>query len=309
MKRSVIVLTLIVVFSNLLCGQTSNTTQPRTESNIIYGMYSGLALLMDVHYPENPNGYGVLMIPGSGWHASLSYQASQLKHSIRDPFHGAFFKRLVDAGYTVFVINHRAAPRFRFPAAVDDAQRAVRFIRHNAKRFVINPDRIGGVGYSSGGHLICMLGVLDGKGDNADPDLVNRETAKLQSVVCGGTPSDFMGPLNVNSAPVIASFLGMVVPPWQTSKTTEEYKTYRNASPIAHVTPDDAPLLLIHGDAEEVIPFQQAELMLEAEKKAGVSVRLVRIPGGKHVDLKTKDAPDYLGEMIGWHDQHLRLIK
>jgi acetyl esterase/lipase len=153
-----------------------------------------------------------------------------------------------------------------------------------------------------------MLGVLDGKGDTADTDPVSRESAKLQCVVAGGTPSDLLGPLNINSAPVVASFLGLWVAPWQ-SKTSEEYKTYREASPIYHVTPDDAPMLLIHGDAEEVIPFQQAELMQEAVKKVGAPVRLLRIPGGKHVDLRTKDAPDYLGEMVQWLDQHLRRTK
>jgi acetyl esterase/lipase len=70
-----------------------------------------------------------------------------------------------------------------------------------------------------------------------------------------------------------------------------------------------APLLLIHGDAEDVIPFQQAELMYEAVKKVGVPVKLLRVPGGTHVNLRTKDAPDYLGEMVKWHEQHLRGTK
>ena len=93
------------------------------------------------------------------------------------------------------------------------------------------------------------------------------------------------------------------------NEASEEYKTYREASPVNHVTPGDAPLLLIHGDAEDVIPFQQAELMQEAVKKVGVPVKLFRIPGGTHVDLRTKDAPDYLAAMVQWHDQHLRGTK
>ncbi|MCH7475257.1 MAG: alpha/beta hydrolase, partial [Gemmatimonadetes bacterium] len=71
---------------------------------------------------------------------------------------------LLDAGYTVFTINHRAAPRFRYPAAVEDAQRAVRFIRHNAQRYGVDPDRIGGYGGSSGAHLVSLLGTMDGDG-------------------------------------------------------------------------------------------------------------------------------------------------
>jgi acetyl esterase/lipase len=283
---------------------TTTSTQARVESNVVYGMYSGLALLMDVHHPGRPNGYGILFIPGSAWQASISYDAKQLK-DVRERFEGDFFQRLVSSHYTVFVINHRAAPRFRYPAAVEDAQRAVRFIRHNAKRFGINPDRIGGVGYSSGGHLVSMLGVMDGKGNSADTDPVNRESAKLQSVVAGGTPSDLLGTLNSSAAAVVVSFLGLIVFPGQ-NEASEEYKTYREASPLNHVTPDDAPLLLIHGDAEDVIPFQQAELMHEAVRKVGVPVKLLRVPGGTHGDLRTKDAPDYLGEMVKWHERHLR---
>ena len=297
---------IVIAVTHFSSAQTIGPTQARVESNVVFGMYSGLALLMDVHHPEKPNGYGVLFISGSGWHTPLSYDSWQLKTAVKDPYHGAFFKPLVRSGYTVFAINHRAAPRFRYPAAVEDAQRAVRFIRQNAKGFGINPDRIGGVGYSSGGHLVSMLGVLDGKGDVADSDPINRHSAKLQSVVAGGTPFDFLGPLNSLSAPVVASFLGLVVEPGLTRKTSEEYKTYLEASPLHHVTSDDAPLLLIHGDAEDVIPFQQAELMQEAVKKAGIVVKLLRIPGGTHVDLQTKNAPDYLGEMVRWLDRHLK---
>jgi acetyl esterase/lipase len=306
MKRVPMVLSLVLIASVSSLGQTTASTQARVESNVVYGMYSGLALLMDVYHPERPNGYGILFIPGSGWHASFSYDARQLKDGVRDRVEGDFFQRLVNSDYTIFVINHRAAPRFRYPAAVQDAQRAVRFIRHNAKRFGINPDRIGGVGYSSGGHLVSMLGVMDGKGNSADTDAVNRESAKLQSVVAGGTPVDLLGSLNSTSAPVVASFLGVIVFPWERNEASEEYKTYREASPVNHVTPDDAPLLLIHGDAEDVIPFQQAELMHEAVKKVGVPVKLLLVPGGTHVNLRTRDAPDYLGEMVKWYEQHLR---
>jgi acetyl esterase/lipase len=309
MTRTLMVTTLFAFSAALPVAQTPGPSSTRVESNVVYGMYSGLALLMDVHYPEQPNGYGVVFIAGSGWHASLSYAARPLKDGVRNPAgHGAFVRSLLSAGYTVFAINHRAAPRFRYPAAVEDGQRAVRFIRHDAKRFGINPDRIGGFGYSSGAHVIGMVGVLDGRGDSTDTDPINRESARLQAVVAGATPSDLLVPVSVRSEPAVASFLGMVVPPWE-GKTSREYKSYQEASPVYHVTPEDAPLLLIHGEADEEVPFRHAELMLEAAQKAGVPVRLVRIPGGTHGDLQKPNAPDYLGEMVKWYDQHLRGAK
>ncbi len=140
------------VFILLLIPQTLQA-QARVESNVVYGMYSGLALLMDVHYPSEPNGYGIIFITGSGWHAPLSLDAKPLKQGVERSQLGA--KAFLDAGYTLFSINHRAAPRFRYPAAVEDAQRALRFIRYHAARFKIVPDKIGATGGSSGEHVRC----------------------------------------------------------------------------------------------------------------------------------------------------------
>src|SRR5262245_22127165 len=97
--------------SILVCAQSG--PPPRIEPNIIYGMYSGLSLLMDVYHPESPNGYGVIFISGSGWRASQEYSAEPLKQGSQAQLYGP---RLAGAGYTVFSISHRAAPRFRYPA-------------------------------------------------------------------------------------------------------------------------------------------------------------------------------------------------
>ena len=195
------------------------------ESNVVYGMYSGLALLMDVHYPEKPSGYGVIFIAGSGWHAPLAYSAAPLKESVQVKL---YVKPLAAAGYVVFAVSHRAAPRFRYPAAVEDVQRAVRFIRHNAGKYGIDPSRIGGVGGSSGGHLVSMLGTLDGKGDPEDSDPVNLKSAKLQCVVARAAPADFMGMNRGSGSPATASFLGMTLLPRE-AKESAEYRTYREA--------------------------------------------------------------------------------
>lgn len=169
----------------LLALSVSAGAAPRVESNVVYGMYSGLALLMDVYYPEKPNGYGIVMIGGTGWHAPLSLEAEPLKARPKRAR-----QALLDKGYTLFDINHRAAPRFRYPAAVEDAQRAVRFIRHHAARYAVKPDRIGAYGGSSGGHLALMLGLLDGKGQGESP--IDQQSSKIQTVVALFPPTDFV---------------------------------------------------------------------------------------------------------------------
>ena len=159
----------------------------RVDRNVVFGMYSGLALLMDVYHPENANGYGVVFISGSGWTRELGLDAVPLKESGQEKIYA---EPLAAAGYTVFGINHRASPRFRHPAHLEDAQRAVRFVRHHAAEFGIDPDRIGAIGGSSGGHLVSLLGVLDARGVPGDASPVNRESAKVQVVVARAAPTD-----------------------------------------------------------------------------------------------------------------------
>src|SRR6266540_21657 len=106
----------------------------QVEKNVVYGMHSGLALLMDVYRPENSNGHAIVYINGSGWHAPPGYGAEQLKEARGSERVVTAFP---EAGYTLFAINHRAAPAFRYPAAIEDAQRAVRFVRRHAKDYGI----------------------------------------------------------------------------------------------------------------------------------------------------------------------------
>jgi len=279
----------------LLYGQ--NVPQPKIESNVLYGMYSGLALLMDVYHPANPNGYGVLFISGSGWRASQEYNAEPLKQGSQAQLYGP---KLTAAGYTVFSISHRAAPRFRYPAQVEDGQRAVRFIRHNAARFNVRADRLGAVGGSSGGHLVESLGVLDGQGMPDDADPVNRESAKVQCVVARAAPSNL-------ALMRVAEFMGMNPPDPNTRNSVEE-RLYRLASPLTHVSAKSAPILLIHGDADASVPYAQSESMEKALREAGVPTKLMRIPGGQHGPTfpGAINPPDYMGEMVRWLDKYLK---
>lgn len=272
------------------------------ETNVVYGMYSGLALLMGLHYPANPNGYGLVVILGSGWHAPPGLDAAALKDNedIRRilPSHA-----LLASGYTLFSINHRAAPVFQYPAAVEDAQRAVRFVRHYAARYEIDPDRLGAIGHSSGGHLASMLGVLDGVGTLEDPDPVNQENSKVQAVVALSAPEDLtdFATRHGGSTAALSSFLGADI-------TRNEFSKYAAASPTTHVSNDDPPFLLIHGEADPTVPFSQSELFRQVLTQADVAVELIRVPSGDHilVDPTGTNASDYFGAIVGWFDRHLR---
>ncbi|PYM25634.1 MAG: hypothetical protein DMD80_20715 [Candidatus Rokuibacteriota bacterium] len=295
----------LVVAALVLCGLSATASaQSRVDTNVVYGMYSGAALLLDVHYPARPNGFGIIFIPGSGWSAPLGYAAAPLKESNQVEM---YVPSLTQAGYTVFAITHRATPTFRYPAPLEDAQRSVRFIRHNAAKYGINPARIGGAGGSSGGHLVSMLGTIGGPGDASDTDPVNRESARLQCIVARAAPLDLLRMSPSIAKEAVALLLGVRVIE-ATPKTSVEYKTAWAASPINHVSPEAAPSLLIHGDVDQTVPFHQSEMMEAALKKAGVPVKLLRIAGGDHGPTfpGATNPPDYKAEMVKWFDTYLR---
>lgn len=277
--------------------------QARVEENVVYAMRGGLAMLLDVHYPERSNGFGIIFIPGSGWHAPLTYDAAPLKAS---GFAKLYAPPLTEAGFTVFVINHRAAPRYSYPAPIEDAQRAVRFVRYNADRFGIDPDRIGGVGGSSGGHLISMLGVLDGGGDPASPDPVERASAKLQAVFARAAPFDLTRVQGRVSSGSVSSLLGMRLGARDTPSSTE-HRTYWAASPAAHVSPDDPPFLLMHGTADDRVPHVQSEKFLALLETVGIEAELTLIEGGGHGASfpGATNPPNYLGAMVSFFERQL----
>lgn len=281
------------------------TAQSRVEKNVVYGMYSGAALLLDVHHPTQPNGFGIIFIAGSGWSAPLGYAAVPLKES---PQVEMYVPSLTQAGYTVFAVTHRATPAFRFPVPLEDVQRAVRFIRHNAAKYGIDAAHIGGSGGSSGAHLVSMLATMDGTGDANDLDSVNRESAKLQCITARAAPIDLLRMTPSVGAGALALLLGANVTA-STPKASAEYKAAWAASPINYVSKDDAPTLLVHGDADQVVPFNQSEMMEAALQKVGVPVKLIRIEGGDHGPTfpGAKNPPDYKIAMVKWFDEHLRV--
>jgi acetyl esterase/lipase len=234
--------------------------------------------------------------------------------------HGAiqpiFFKPFVDRGYTVFAVVHGSQPRFQVPEIIEDVNRAVRFIRHHAKDYKIDPDRLGVYGASAGGHLSLMLGTAGKAGDPEAGDPVDRESSRVQAVACFFPPTDWLnfgapGKELVRAMdhqpPFRAAFDYHALDPktmlWKPIDDLEKRRTIaRETSPITHVSPDDPPTLIIHGDADALVPLQQSESFEKALREAGVECRLVVKKGSGHGWLGLdKD----LVPFADWFDRHL----
>jgi acetyl esterase/lipase len=287
----------------IVAGKSDVAAQTPAEKNVVYGMYSGLALLMDVYRPEQSNGHAVIFVAGSGWQAALEYNAIGLKDGGGQT--AVWLPPLLRAGYTVFAINHRATPRFRYPAPLEDVQRAVRFVRHHARQYGVQPTPLGALAGSSGAHLIGLTAMLGASGIKDDPDPVNREPATLQCIALRAAPTDF-GKVGPGGSAAVS--LLMQLP----NASPATAKAYAAASPITHVSRSAPPTLLLHGDADETVPYQQSVAMEAALRSANVPVKLVTVPGGAHgptFAVKGKSHPDletFTAEVVRWFDQHLR---
>src|SRR3954471_16810259 len=145
----------------------------KSQDGIVYGEAGGEKLTMDFYPPAGPTPHPIaIIIHGGGFVGGTSKNNSEA--------YCADF--LAPAGYAVFSINYRLAPKFPYPAMVEDVERAIRYIRHNAKTWKADPNRIALIGGSAGGYLSNMAGVLGAPGIKGAKDPVDRVSAKVQAV-------------------------------------------------------------------------------------------------------------------------------
>jgi alpha-L-fucosidase 2 len=274
----------------LLFTASAADTRTPTHEGIVYGEAAGEKLTMDYYKGAGPGPHPIaIIIHGGGFIGGTSKNGSEA--------YCADF--LAPAGYAVFSINYRLAPKYPYPAMVEDVQRAIRFIRANASEWAAYPNRIALVGGSAGGYLSNMVGLLNAPGNPASTDRVERESASVQAVVTLFGPTDFRGkPENEN---VRALLDAPIAQKGRDAVLTE-------ASPITHVSKDAPPFLLIHGDKDEAVPFTESTNLQTALQAAGVRCDLIRIPNGMHATggwYKVPGVPDWERQMTEWLNARL----
>lgn len=272
------------------CGQTSD---PNHIHDVIYSHKVGVALTMDVFKPAKPNGIGVIWMVSGGWVST---------HEGINPGLAQFF---TSRGDTVFEVVHGSQPKFTVPEIVQDIHRAVRFIRFHAAEYGVDPNRLGISGASAGGHLSLMMGAYGTDGTRGSTDPVNRVSSAVQAVACFFPPTDF---LNYGKEGASAMKIDTLKGYWPafglTDKTSPEdaEKVGRLISPIYGVTDKMPPTLIIHGDADPLVPIQQSQLFMAKLEELKIPHRLEVRPGKGHgwVGLE-KDIP----LLADWFDAHL----
>jgi acetyl esterase/lipase len=291
-------------FSAIILAALAFVVSTRADTNdyqriqdVIYGRKFGIALTMDVFQPNHPNGYAIVSVVSGGWFSS--------HEAINGMFYQAFLKR----GYTVFAVVHGSQPKFVITEIVPDLHRSIRFVRHNAKQYGIDPNHIGITGGSAGGHLSLTMATQGGQGDSKSKDVIDRESSAVQCVACFFPPTDFLnygkpGEDGVGFG-ILKGFKSAFGP--RADEPEERKKLGREISPIYFITSNMPPTLILHGDKDTLVPIQQSETFVAKAHEAGTTAKLVVKEGQSHGWLY--DLPNDLDMFADWFDMYLRGIK
>jgi len=255
--------------------------------DVVYGHKFGLATTFDAFTPtEDANGAAVLFMVSGGWYSNWTppEQAQPM------------FRPLTDKGFAVFAVRHGSSPKFSIAEAVADVRRSVRFIRMNAERFSIDPNRIGVFGMSAGGHLSLMLGTASDEGDADATDPVARTSDRVQAVVAYVAPTDLR--IMANDAP------GRLPAYDRFPALDVDTTTAAKDSPLLYVTPDDAPTLLLAGAKDDLVPISHSRNIQTAFEKEGVTSKLIEFPEAGH-GFGGEDAKNATEAMVAWFEEHL----
>lgn len=298
--KSAALATFLFCISTAHAGIESLIVPYTATDDVVYGQKEGMGLTMDILEPEQGRkGIGIVLISSGSWRSSKSNLPEEVAEFRKD--HWAM--GLLSHGYTAFVVRHGSGPRFHVPEMVEDVRRAVRFIRLHAADYKIDPDHLGITSGSSGGHLALMVGMTgdDGKADSKDP--VERVSSRIQAIVSWFPPTDMVN-YGITDGYTFVQKL-------QPQRFTDMFGTItdlpaqlREVSPLYFTTPDDPPLLLLHGDADKTVPLQQSEVLKAKYEETGLKVKLIVQPGGVHSGWEGLEK-NYV-DVAEWFDTYLK---
>lgn len=248
--------------------------------DVTYCTMDGQPQMLDIYFPSEGGPWPVVIyIHGGSWMNGDKAEAKELAEWLNPH------------GYAVVSVNYRMYPRVKFPSLIQDPKCAVRFLRANATKYNLSPERFATWGASAGGHLAALLGTSDAS-MGWDVGEYTDQSSRVQAVV------DMSGPADL-SVDVTNSGLRSIV--MLAFGTKPEARAV--ASPVTYATSDDPPFIIIHGDRDSVVPVEQGQAMYDALIKAGVSAKLVIVKNGEH-DLTatgaetTSPTQDEVGEML-----------
>jgi acetyl esterase/lipase len=235
------------------------------DRDVVYCTMNDLSQKMDVYYPKSGGPWPVFVyVHGGSWREL-------------DKAEGEGWRYLNDHGFLVVSLNYRLASLdIKFPAMIEDIQCAIRYLRAHSAEYNLDPDHIGALGASAGGHLVALLGTADASAGWDVGEWLDQ-SSKVQAVITMSGLSDFTVPIEGGVSMAIYYAFGALA--------GTNLPLMAPASPVTYITPDDPPFLIIHGDQDGVVPVEQATILDSRLQAAGVSSTLIIVKNGGH-DLK-----------------------
>lgn len=290
---------LSVVLSPIIAAaQDAPYTQ---RENVVYGEAHGIGLLMDVFTPTGKsNGLAVVDVISGSWYSD--------RGKIRDHMRAQTFDILCRKGYTVFAIRPGSITKFSAPEMLANLKTGIRWVKDHSSDHGFDAARLGMMGASAGGHLACLAAVTpdaDKAPDGKSPAIVNT---RVKAVAVFFPPTDFLDYGGRQIDPLSDDRFGQVVRRLALQQATgketaeEAREKVTQISPARLVTSKTPPFLLIHGDADPLVPLQQSQAMLAALKNASVPAELIVKPGGGHPWPTLNEEVQIIAE---WFDKQL----
>ena len=269
--------------SLLFCGLALGEPVFTVREKITYSKVGDRELLLDAFIPNDEGEYpAVLVVHGGAWRSG---NRKQLR---------AYATALAERGFVCFAIDYRLAPKHKFPAQIEDCRAAVKWIRENASKYKVNPERLGAIGYSAGGHLVSLLATTGQPPSNENGNVDTR----IQVAAAGGAPTDFRWfPDNGRWAEF-----------WMGGDLSTKKAKFQAASSAAFVDASDAPLFFFSGSADELVPEAWTKACYFELKSAGVKTEFYSIPNAGHMQAAMdptalKKACDFLASELVLNDK------
>ena len=275
---------LLIVSSFLIAA----AAQAGFQADIEYGQAGGEKLLLDAYVPEGAGPFPtVILVHGGGWNGGD--KSGGPKKGYMAPMH----EPLEKAGFAWFSINYRLAPKHPYPACLEDVETAIRWVKANAAKYHLDPQRIALSGESAGGHLIQLAMVRA------------TEATKVAAVV------PFYGRCNLIDDVQPGGELRANIAQLFGRKTFDEtaQKVMREASPLFFLKAGLPPCLLVHGTADQSVPYQQSVDWQEKSRKLGLVCDLITIKEGVHGMISWDSvAPTYKQDVVAWLNQTMKVV-
>lgn len=269
-----------IALSSMALAQRSVGDSPNVINDIVYARIGDRALHINLTLPSSDTTKprpAVIWVHGGGWSGG-DYRM--------DP--SAEFG-LTKAGFVTGTVEYRLSGEAKYPAQIWDCKAAIRFLRANAAKYGIDPDRIGVWGGSAGGHLVALLGTTGGIRQHEGIEGNLGFSSRVQAVCDLFGPTDFSEQGLKGYIPEVVAMIDTLLG----GPVKENRGMARLASPVEFVSKDDPPMLILHGDEDPLVPMSQSEELYNALKKVGADVTLVKVKHAGHGFGAKENEPSY----------------